>query len=509
MTKTRPFRKRLTLAGLEDLFEAGRHGGNQPLVAANKTKVTRQGESLARAAAAAFTALRALHPNERFYFFALYTTEVGSYVCATAWSEEALSKVVADYKREYPDRTVEALEHALRFSAPDSPYHESGSTALSQFERGPELHEACFEALASLDRDGYFGSGAVRDGVIINVVYGDMSDERWLAHAERLNPASALKSALPFLRLHLPGGAVSRWGRGAYQVNALSLSSDRSIVAYSGSGGEVGVLRVSDRKAIYEKTRKGQHWASVLSPDGTRLFLGDADGVGILESWTGKYTSFIRTGKPSSLALSPDGTRLLISTWDAPLSVVDAASGKGIWKQPSLKKVNAAFSPCGRWLAAAASSYGTTWTSSVWCFDASTGREVWSAPLGAGSAASIAWAPSGEALLGASSQWAYSPDGDRSGTASLAFFSPEDGRRIQEVPWPSGIDAVAVAPGGDRIALCSRVAIVILDRHGAELARGTGGQESLDDCVFVDDENVVAVGRDVNSGPALLSLSAG
>jgi outer membrane protein assembly factor BamB len=142
-------------------------------------------------------------------------------------------------------------------------------------------------------------------------------------------------------------------------------------------------------------------------------------------------------------------------------------------------------------------------------FDASTGHEVWAAPLGGGSNACIAWAPKGEALLGAASEWSYSPDGDRSGTASLAFFSSEDGRRIREVPWQSGIDAVAVAPSGDRIALCSNVAIVVLDGHGSELARGTGGQESLIDCVFVDEENGVAVGRDVNSGPALLSLSVG
>jgi hypothetical protein len=146
--------------------------------------------------------------------------------------------VVADYQRESPDRTVEALARDLRFSATDSPYHDT--------------------------RSGYFGSGAARANVIVNVVYGDMSDEQWLAHAERLNPAGAVESALPFLRLHLPSGAVSRWGRGPYQVNALSLSSDRSIVAYSGSGGEVGVLRVTDRKAIYEKRRKGEHWGQRL-----------------------------------------------------------------------------------------------------------------------------------------------------------------------------------------------------------------------------------------------------
>ena len=141
------------------------------------------------------------------------------------------------------------------------------------------------------------------------------------------------------------------------------------------------------------------------------------------------------------------------------------------------------------------------------CLDASTGHEVWSVPLGNGQNACIAWAPNGDELLGAASEWSLSPDGEFSGTGTLAIFSPEDGRLIRDVPWQNGVDAVAVSPHGDRIALCSHAAIVVLDRYGAELGRGTGGQESFIDCVFVDDDNVVAAGRDVNRGPALLSLA--
>ena len=52
--------------------------------------------------------------------------------------------------------------------------------------------------------------------------------------------------------------------------------------AYTGAGGEVGVLRVSDHRALFEKQRKGEHWACALSPDGSRLFLGDKGGVLVL-----------------------------------------------------------------------------------------------------------------------------------------------------------------------------------------------------------------------------------
>jgi WD40 repeat protein len=358
-----------------------------------------------------------------------------------------------------------------------------------------------------LDRDGFFGEGGDRQNVILNVVYGDMSDEQWLAHAQRLNSSKVVESSLPYLQLHLPSGPVSRWGGNAYQVTALSLSLDRSLVAYSGSGGEVGVLRVADRKGIYEKRGKGQHWASALSPDGTRLFLGDSDGVGVLETWTGKYESFVKTGNPAELALSSDGKRLAVSTWDEPLRVFDTATGNPLWKQDGVKKATLSFSPCGRWLAAASACVeGKTWVASVTCYEASTGRELWTTPLGNGSTASIAWSPDGEELLGSASEWVYS-DRDRTGVASLSFFSAMNGGKLRGVPWRSGIDAVAVGPGGQRIALCSDVTVVILNREGAELARGTGGQESLDDCAFVDDDTVLAVGRDVNSGPAILSLT--
>jgi hypothetical protein len=402
-------------------------------------KVTRQGESLGRAAATAFSAIRDAHPEERFYFFALYTTPEGSYVAATAWSEEALSKIIARYAERDPGRSVEVLARNLRFSAPDSPYHQTRPDLFSGVRACRALHEACFEALEGLDRGGFFGRGAARRGVILNVVYGDMSDERWLAHARRLNPASVAESALPFLRLNVPSGAVSRWGKSAYQVNALSLSRDRSVVAYSGSGGEVGVLRVGDRTAIYEKRRRGEHWTSALSPDGTLLYLGDADGVGRLE-----------------------------------------------------------------WLAAAAETRGKC---TLACYDAATGAPRWTASVGDGRDATAAWSPDGGAVFGAASTWTYAPDGDATGVASLASFSSERGDPLQTVPWSSGIDAVAVSPRGERLAVCSMTAIVVLDRSGTELARGTGGQEHLIACAFVDDDTVLAVGRDVNCGPAMLALS--
>ncbi len=184
-------------------------------------------QRLATAARTAFSALRDAHPSEHFYFFALFTTDAGEYVTTTAWSEEAFARVD---NRDF------------RFWPAESPHHSTHGALFDDFNPGSRLHEACFAALGILDAEGFFGVGAARANVILNVVYGDMSDEQWLAHAQRLNPPEAVAAALPYLRLHLPEGDVKQWGARVYQVSGLSLSSDRRVVAYTGMGGEVGIL---------------------------------------------------------------------------------------------------------------------------------------------------------------------------------------------------------------------------------------------------------------------------
>jgi len=92
------------------------------------------------------------------------------------------------------------------------------------------------------------------------------------------------------------------------------------------------------------------------------------------------------------------------------------------------------------------------------------------------------------------------------GTATLTFLD-RDGTRAAERTLAESVHAVAFSPKGTRIGLCTRAAIALFDRSGDELARGTGGQESLLACAFADDDRLLAVGRDVNSGPALLELA--
>lgn len=158
---------------------------------------TKNLESLTAIARAAFTAIKADAPNDHFYFFALYTTADGGYVIATAWSEEALDRTVSSTTAR-GKQTSEQLARALRFSAGDSPFHERHSEAFDGLPRGKKLHDACFDTMRELDFDGLFGKGTTRSRTIINVVYGDMSDQKWLEHADRLNSRAAIARVLPY-----------------------------------------------------------------------------------------------------------------------------------------------------------------------------------------------------------------------------------------------------------------------------------------------------------------------
>src|SRR5437016_4339576 len=107
--------------------------------------------AIAEAARTAFLQMRKERPAECFYFYALYSTEEGSYVLPTAATEEGLAQTVARYRAmpSFADRTEDALASILRFSAPDSPLHLAGEDAFSGLPgvRGENVLGASIEAL--------------------------------------------------------------------------------------------------------------------------------------------------------------------------------------------------------------------------------------------------------------------------------------------------------------------------------------------------------------------------
>src|SRR5436190_3824700 len=109
---------------------------------------------IAAAARAAFEQARREHPRERFYVYALFS-EDGDDLQPTCHSEKALARQVK------AQRTPEA---ELRWFAEEFEYHQLGEEHFDglSLRGGPG---PAVEALASLDRAGFFGEADARAAV--------------------------------------------------------------------------------------------------------------------------------------------------------------------------------------------------------------------------------------------------------------------------------------------------------------------------------------------------------
>src|ERR687888_45553 len=135
-------------------------------------------QAIADAARRAFTQVRAENPAERFYCFALFASGVVSVIEPTCMGEQALREAAQDAV-DAGGGSLESHLAQLRWSPVDSPYHLHGEEHFGEVQRllhaRPDPYEldddaeaeaevqarlqACFDALAQLDREGFFGRG--------------------------------------------------------------------------------------------------------------------------------------------------------------------------------------------------------------------------------------------------------------------------------------------------------------------------------------------------------------
>src|SRR5260370_23413016 len=104
----------------------------------------------------AWASMRRRHPDERFYSFGLYTTDLADYLMVTASTEEGLSEVTQRYVTR-TGRDATAQRAALRWSPADSPLHAEGDGLLAQSDRlrqaGPDPYADTPEADQALSVD--------------------------------------------------------------------------------------------------------------------------------------------------------------------------------------------------------------------------------------------------------------------------------------------------------------------------------------------------------------------
>jgi hypothetical protein len=157
----------------------------------------------------AVSQLRERIGNERLYAFALYTSgqDDFSYVCASANTEEALTRVAATYATRNAEYVGEAGRKLLRWSAPDWEWHdcakEVSCVQLPVGEgaaRDAKVYTAFIHALRALQQEGAFGENLPTP--TLAVMCGDMDAAFLLRSLAKLNPKPIVDA---YRKEHTPG----------------------------------------------------------------------------------------------------------------------------------------------------------------------------------------------------------------------------------------------------------------------------------------------------------------
>ena len=463
--------------------------------------------ALATAARAAFEQLRAENPDERFYCYALYTTGEYRWISPLVCGENALRNVATSYD----ENDIENQMLELRWSPADSPYMEMGLEHFDPVEallaalphiydlspvefrdRVDRVHACCTAALQRLDADGFFGAGAERDAVIVNILQGDQSNRSRLDNAKVLNPPAAwdrLAAALPVTR---EVGTFTTMGDGMYQINDMVVCGE---VIAAVAAKRALAWRGDELKVDVEL--RANAWSVAAADDG---LLTAVDGK---LSWLGlgggsRDTDENHAAHMAALALSPDG-RLWI--WAAPDGVLIASrDGDEVWRVERWASDLALSADVQRVYVA-----GT----GVCILDAATGAEVGQLVADSLSFKCVAVSSTGGVAAGCDQVRepgrlvVWSPDGDLVGNLAIPDLLAESAR--SESYRPTGCVGVAFSPDGARIASAHTSGeLHIWDAAvGEHVTTVRGRHESLCGCGWLDDSRVALAGRDVDEGPAV------
>ncbi|RYG71473.1 DUF4303 domain-containing protein [bacterium] len=155
------------------------------------------------AMAAAFADLRAAHPEERFYAYALYTDDGVAGISPAANSEEGLAAKIAEYGDDAEPAylrwtTSEWAYEGIGWERTEATYHaitKMGQAADDFDAFHQDVLTLMRDVLADLDAEGLFGRGEAREAVTLLCSITDSDDaeayERQSVHA--LNPPAVVE----------------------------------------------------------------------------------------------------------------------------------------------------------------------------------------------------------------------------------------------------------------------------------------------------------------------------
>jgi WD40 repeat protein/DNA-binding SARP family transcriptional activator len=290
------------------------------------------------------------------------------------------------------------------------------------------------------------------------------------------------------------GESVRKFIGHGTDVNDVAFSPDGSMLATTGDDGALRVWDPATGDLIMEKVGEGGVWGPSFDADGSLVAAAWTDQgiVRVMDPSTGRV---VRTfpGIPTiRLAFSPDG-RLLAMTTDREVVVIDLATGEKAYDLPeSGESQDLAWSPDGRYIAAASVSAG----GQVW--DAATGAFRFALVGHIKEVQAVAWSPDSSRLAtgsvdGAATVWQIQNGGARL-LLSLAARETK-----------SGIVGVAFSPDGTRLMAggedsAAGVKIWDVGRSGdAEWANLPGPYDYPDDVEFMPDGRRLAASSEWGS----------
>jgi WD40 repeat protein len=467
--------------------------------------------ALTKAARAAFSEVRAAHPDEHFYVFALFS-ETGDDLQPTCNTEEALARVTRRLRRTKPSDLEE-----LRYFAEEFAYHQAGEEHFAAIDAisetpGDDDRAAATAALRELEREGFFGRGKARRDVAVLVLLSDQSNENVLEHARQLNPKPVVLGLRRFFPVREPTrDRFTTIGKEkVYAIDGLALSGDGERLAAAGGFGGDGVFvwRLGKTPALlFRDACEGDSvWSVALTRDGARLY-----GKG--------KTSIRRWDVATKKALPPlpvRGTALPAFALSPDDSVVAYASYRGLSKKPWAKDMRVTLLD-----AASGAERATVEAEASFLRFSPDGRHL----AYCGRAAGIAKAPQGIVLVDARTLapvrvlsakgarfWclAFSPSSDVvagviEGEASgICIFGTRDGKIRRRIGDYAGrASRVAFSPDGKHMAAAlANGSVRVWDvATGASRLDARAKHENLGDVLFLDARRVAAGGVDVNGGP--------
>ena len=208
-----------------------------------------------------------------------------------------------------------------------------------------------------------------------------------------------------------------------------------------------------------------------------------------LKTWKG------HTGEVHSVAFSPDGTKIVIGNHDGLVEIRDARTGHNLLTlKGQLRGIECVtFSPDGTKIATGSADFAYAKAVKVW--DAVTGRELFSLPTRL-----VAWSVT------------FSPDGKRIGTGTYdglaQIWDANTGRELLTLkgyakrgPGSTSVNSISFSPDGKRVATGSndKTARVWDAVTGRELLTLQGHTNSIDAAAFSPDGRQLVTASEDNS----------